>query len=369
MRNLKKFLALVLSVMMVLSLFVTASATSIKSSVDKTGATQVFEDAKGREFQTAIDVLNGMDVLKGRANPTTGVVEGFFPDADITRAEVAALVFRLATGQTDANAADHYARYGSFSDVPKDAWYAGYVGYCANAGYIKGYAGETGPFGPSDPVTGYQALAMILRAMGYGVNGEFEGTNWQLNVASVGTSTHILDGINNSHFGNNTLYNKAPREVVAEIYFQAAMTPCVVYTPAYGYQTTNMINYTDTTGYQSSLGYVNFGLTKTDRVIVGNQDTGETSTLLGEVWTNAAGRYAYPGSVIEWDENDAPKTYATGLSLNVKTDLDMFGHRVTAYYNATDNLSAHRTYAIFDEATTKYVYAKDGSSATTSDLS
>ena len=267
MRNLKKFLALVLSVMMVMSLFITASAESI----DKDGKVQEFKDTTGVEFYEAIDVLNGMGVLKGDANPATGeLTHNFRPNDYITRAEVAALVFRLSTGLTDTNAANHYALYGNFSDVPKDAWYAGYVGYCANAGYIKGYdTFEGGRFGPTDYVTGYQATAMILRAMGWGVNDEFSGPNWVLNVASVGTQNGILKTVNATHFGNATLYEHATRQVVAEIFFQAAQTDRVVWTPAYGYQTNNAgnINYGGTGAWTDSLGTEFFDLAYTYRIL------------------------------------------------------------------------------------------------------
>ena len=372
MRNLKKFLALVLSVMMVMSLFITASAKSI----DKDGKGQVFTDTTDSEFQTAIDVLAGMEVLKGDANPATGVATGNFrPNDPITRAEVAALVFRLSTGLTDTNAANHYAQYGNFSDVSKDAWYAGYVGYCANAGYIKGYDPfEGGRFGPTDYVTGYQATAMILRAMGYGVNKEFEGGNWALNVASVGTQNGILKTVNSTHFGNATLYEYAPRQVVAEIFFQAALTNCVVYTPAFGYQTTDIAlnnGFGVSTGTNqatdngltanSSLGLRYFGLTETTRVILGNQATGESCTVLGGVWnaTESNNPYAYPGSVLTWEEDGTTaKTYAGGLYLKVDTDLMMFGHKVTAYYDARGT-GVHRTYAIYDKATYKYAYSED----------
>ena len=357
MRNLKKFLALALSVMMVLSLFVTASAKSI----DKDGKAQIFNDTTDVEFQRAIDVLNGMEVLKGDANPATGeLTHNFRPNDKITRAEVAALVFRLSTGLTGTDAANHYAQYGNFSDVPKDAWYAGYVGYCANAGYVKGYdTFEGGRFGPSDYVTGYQATAMILRAMGWGVNGEFEGGNWALNVASIGTQTEILKEINSTHFGNATLYEYAPRQVVAQIFFKAATTGCVVYTPAFGYQTLQING--DSGASFDSLGYRYFGLTKDTRVILGNQATGESCTVLGPVWTAANNTpYVYPGS---WtvDNNDHTKDVqnTAGLNLKVDTDLMWFGHKVDVYYNAKDT-GAKQTYAIYDMATYKYVYSEDG---------
>ena len=71
----------------------------------------------------------------------------------------------IVTGDVADTQVGIYADYNKFDDVASTSWYAGYVNFCANAEYIKGYDART--FGPNDPVTGYQALAMILRALGY----------------------------------------------------------------------------------------------------------------------------------------------------------------------------------------------------------
>ena len=117
-----------------------------------------------------------------------------------------------------------YADYNKFDDVASTSWYAGYVNFCANAEYIKGYDART--FGPNDPVTGYQALAMILRALGYDKNGEFTGTNWTIQTAAVGEQRGITKNIT-----AGTLNVPATREVVAEILFRAILVPTVNYTP------------------------------------------------------------------------------------------------------------------------------------------
>ena len=171
MRNLKKFLALVMAMVMSFSLMLTANAASkydqVKEWTDKDQVTE--------EFVEAVDVLSGMKIFQGDDR-------GFAPGATITRAETAALIYRLATGDVDNVRAGLYANYGNFADVNESDWFAGYVGYCANAGYIKGHGGY---FNPYAPVTGYEALAMILRAVGYDKNHEFEGATWQTNVSAL----------------------------------------------------------------------------------------------------------------------------------------------------------------------------------------
>ena len=159
MRNLKKILALVLALVMSMSLMATANAFTDDANVDAT-------------YDEAVTVLSNLKVFQGYDDGS------FQPKGSITRAEVAAIIYRIATGDVTDSQVGIYADYNKFDDVKSTSWYAGYVNYCANAEYIKGYDAKT--FGPNDPVTGYQALAMILRAVGYDKNGEFTGSNWQV---------------------------------------------------------------------------------------------------------------------------------------------------------------------------------------------
>ena len=210
MRNLKKILALVLALVMSFSLMATANAFKDDQSIDAT-------------YAEAVEVLNGLKVFQGYEDGS------FQPKGQITRAEVAAIIYRIVTGDVADKQVGIYADYNKFTDVKSGSWYAGYVNFCANAEYIKGYG--DGTFGPNDKVTGYQALAMILRAVGYDKNGEFTGANWQVQTAAVGKKLGITDNVS-----AGTLGTAATREVVAEILFQVIQVPQVEYTVAFGYQ-------------------------------------------------------------------------------------------------------------------------------------
>ena len=234
MRNLKKILALALALVMSLSLMATANAFTDDDSINDT-------------YETAVTVLSGLKVFQGYDDGS------FQPKGAITRAEVAAIIYRIVTGDVADTQVGIYADYNKFDDVASTSWYAGYVNFCANAEYIKGYDART--FGPNDPVTGYQALAMILRALGYDKNGEFTGTNWQVQTAAVGENRGITKNIT-----AGTLGVPATREVVAEILFRAILVPTVNYTPAFGY----------TIG-DTSLGYKTFGLEDIVGVVVANE--------------------------------------------------------------------------------------------------
>ena len=344
MRNLKKFLALVLAMIMAMSLMVTANAAGNYS--DMADVTP--------QFVEAVDVLSGMKVFQGDE-------KGFRPGDTITRAEVATIVYRLATGDATGEREKLYSTYGNFADVKPDDWFAGAVGYCANAGYIKGKTPTT--FAPYEKVTGYEALAMILRAVGYDKNGEFTGATWETNVASLATQLELVKNINATRYAG-TLHAAARRDVVAELLFQSALIPTVTYTPAFGYQTGNISSGVDT----RTLGYKYYGLADATRVILGNQATGEYGvTKLGNLagekrvdynpnyggtqdnlvfnWTE----YTYPGVQLGTTPAGA-KVYAPeGISLNYTTGLDLFGHKVKVWYDARGN-GAHNVYDLKDKA-------------------
>ena len=79
-------------------------------------------------------------------------------------------------------------------------------------------------------VTGYQVLAMILRAVGYDANDEFTGSGWEIRTASTAQQLGMLDNVQEA-----TLGQPATRELVAELIFQALNVNMVKYMPAVGY--------------------------------------------------------------------------------------------------------------------------------------
>jgi len=230
-----KLLAMVLALVMTLSLAVSASA---------------FKDDKdiSADYAEAVAVLDGMGVFKGYEDGS------FKPTGDITRAEVATIIYRIYTGDVaKSDKSGLYATYNKFSDMTGAGWAAGYIGYCANAELVKGY--PDGTFKPSGKITGYEVLAMILRAVGYDKNGEFSGADWALNVAKYAEQLGILKNVAKT----TNLGAPATRELVAEMLFRAIQSPVVTYTPAFGYQTDKVQKLDQTT-----LGYKNFKLADAD---------------------------------------------------------------------------------------------------------
>ena len=227
----KKLLAMVLALVMTLSLAVSANAA--------------FKDDKSisDDYAESVAVLNGMGVFKGYEDGS------FKPMGNITRAEVSAVVYRVYTQDVKDAKASMYATYNKFSDMAGAGWAQGYIGYCANASLVKGY--PDGTFKPSGKVTGYEVLAMILRAVGYDKNNEFSGADWALHVAQTAQQLGVLDNVAKT----TDLNAPASRELVAELLFQGIQKAQVTYTPAFGYVTDKVIS-TKT----NSLGEKNFKL-------------------------------------------------------------------------------------------------------------
>lgn len=228
MRNLKKILALALALVMTLSLMTVANAFNDDKDIDA-------------KYDEAVTVLSELKVFKGVNDGSN-----FAPKQTITRAEVAAIIYRIVTGDVNDTQAGIYKDYAKFKDVAANHWAAGYIGYCSNAELILG---DGTNFYPDQTVTGYQALAMILRAVGYDKNNEFQGNGWEIRTASTAQGLGILKNIN-----QGTLGTAATREMVAEILFQAILVPTVTYTPALGYsQYVSIVGGTknDTLGYRT----------------------------------------------------------------------------------------------------------------------
>ena len=233
----KKLLAMVLALVMTLSLAVSANAA--------------FKDVKDIDetYAEAVEVLTGMKVFKGYEDGS------FLPKNAITRAEVAAIVYRIYTTDVKDTYVKNYETYNKFADMAGAGWAKGYIGYCANAALVKGY--PDGNFKPSGKVTGYEVLAMILRAVGYDQKGEFTGADWALHVAEIAEQNKILKNVKGVD-----LNAPATRELVSELLFQSIQVPMVSYTAAFGYQNVSLTGDKDKNLLKNNatLGYKNFGL-------------------------------------------------------------------------------------------------------------
>ena len=121
------------------------------------------------------------------------------PLSDVTRAEVATMVFRLLKPELRD---EHLTDESGFADVPADAWYAEPVATLAAMGAVKGYP-QDGLFHPDDPITRAELVTIVTRLDERFDEGEWYGDlpfddvsadHWALSVLSFAVNRGWLSG-------------------------------------------------------------------------------------------------------------------------------------------------------------------------------
>ena len=156
MTRLKRLLAAIISVIMILSVF-------------SVGAFAYTDVNTGTSEGAAVDVLSQLELLKGYEDGT------FRPESSITRAEFAAVVVR-ALGLESA--AESMKGATPFTDVPANHWAAGYINLASSSGVINGRG--NGIFDPSSNVLFEEAVKMGMAALGYTPAAESSGAGYGL---------------------------------------------------------------------------------------------------------------------------------------------------------------------------------------------
>ncbi|MCL2365579.1 MAG: S-layer homology domain-containing protein [Oscillospiraceae bacterium] len=204
MRKLKKSFAVLLVLVMALTMVPFAGATGLTTVASFNDAADV-----SPQHLMALDVLAAVNVLRGEDG-------NIFPQRTITRAEAATIVARILLGP---NSADQLppGRTG-FRDVDGVsglAFASGAIAYLHERGIVIGVGDDL--FDPQAPVTGAELATMFLRAVGFGVNGEYTGPRWQTNAVVDGMQWRVLSG-------NADFTAAATREEVFRYAFNALNT-------------------------------------------------------------------------------------------------------------------------------------------------
>ena len=196
----KKFLSLVLALVMTMSL-VTVSA----------GAKD-FSDDDSITYQEAVDVISEIGVVDGY----TG---GDFKPTDVlTRGAAAKIICNLILGPTTASALS--ASSAPFKDVPVSNTFAGYITYCAQEGIINGYS--DGTFRPTATLSGNAFMKMLLGALGYDGDVEgYTGPNWSVAVIKQAAGIGLDDG--NDEFVGSKAVTREEAALYAFNMLQATM--------------------------------------------------------------------------------------------------------------------------------------------------
>ena len=191
MKNFKKVLCVVLVVAMAISLMTItiASAADATTTGGDTQTTQVTningytdKSSISTYAQEAVDTLTAVGVLQGY----DGAVFG--PTNTLTREQAAKMITYIMIGTTAANALPHVNS--TFTDVATDRWSDPFIAYCASRGIINGMG--DGTFNPAAPISASQFAKLLLCAIGYGVNGEYTGANWEIDAIVDAQNKGIL---------------------------------------------------------------------------------------------------------------------------------------------------------------------------------
>lgn len=185
MKNLKKVLALVLAVVMIMSVVTVASA-------------KTYTDVKATDnYADAIDALSSLNILDGFKD---GDNYSFKADGTFTRAQAAkivAIVHNAATngaikGQ-DAISALYSNAQNPFVDCNSN-WALPFINYCRITGLADGMTATT--YAPNRELTGVQWLKLMLTTLNFDTAKEgYTGTGWDVNVLNRANEIGLTAGL------------------------------------------------------------------------------------------------------------------------------------------------------------------------------
>lgn len=135
----RRFVAVLLSLCLILAL-IPVSAMAVE-----------FDDAQGHWAEEAIDRWSDAGVVSGVGN------NDFDPEGEMDRAQ-AASVFSELLQLTDE------ADISNFTDIPDNAWYAGHIAKCVDAGIMAGMSDTT--MEPETTLSREMFFTMFAQAMG-----------------------------------------------------------------------------------------------------------------------------------------------------------------------------------------------------------
>ena len=168
---------------------------------------QSFPDTEGTDYDEAVRLLTELGVISGYDDGT------FKPDNNVTRAEFAAMMVRALGFQVAGTSA-----VTAFSDVPATYWASTYIKYASELGIIYGY--NDGTFRPKNNITNDEAIAMLVRTLGY--QAKYMTGTYPTSHINVALGLDILDGI-------PTGSAAATRGDVAQLIFNALLCRTITY--------------------------------------------------------------------------------------------------------------------------------------------
>lgn len=177
MRNFKRFLAMALTMLMVVSCFAMSSFAFT-------------DDSEFEAYQKEIKVIEGLEIALGKTDGTFGF------DDMITRRQMALFITRVITGNDPMVNEQSTTNYTPFTDLDTEGDFIGAISLASNAGIIIGYEkdGKT-VYNPNGEITYQDALTMLVRAAGYGSAEMDAGYPWSfiLKAKEIGLTEGVVN--------------------------------------------------------------------------------------------------------------------------------------------------------------------------------
>lgn len=186
MKNLKKVLALVLAVVMIMSVVTVASA-------------KTYTDVKATDnYADAIDALSSLKILDGFKD---GDNYSFKAEDPFTRAQAAKIVAIVHNAATNGKIQDQDAISALYSNAQNNkfvdcnnSWALPFINYCRITGLADGMTATT--YEPNRYVTGVQFLKLMLTTLNFDTAKEgYTGTGWDINVLNRANEVGLTAGL------------------------------------------------------------------------------------------------------------------------------------------------------------------------------
>ena len=173
----KKIIAVILAVIMIMSLATVAFAANS------------FTDISNSKNKEAIETLYELGVIDGYSKTK------FSPKLTLSRAEACAVMVRALYGDKIVYWTN------SFTDVPARAWYAPYVDVAVYYDIMHGHSATT--FAPDEDITYDQMATLVLNALGYNAP-QLSGT-WPENVERIANILGLYDNTSRFILGSDVI--------------------------------------------------------------------------------------------------------------------------------------------------------------------
>ena len=335
MKNLKKVLALLLAVVMIMGTVAVASAKD-------------YSDVKeGDDYAEAIDVLSNLGILDGFENGN------FQPDGYFTRAQAAKIVAIVHNAATNGKIKGQDAISSLYSNAQNPFvdcngnWALPFINYCRITGLADGMTATT--YAPNRRLTGVQWLKLMLTTLNFDTAKEgYTGTGWDINVLNRANEIGLLAGLPDDWKAINNI----TRGEAAQILYNALTSFLVEY------------------------GQVIKNGNALDKAFISNESVNRSGFLLAQKMgvsvVRATDDFRRPGYV--WSDSnsgwskfymDAPvNSYTTAVTMCdiLKNDMKVAENKATAVtLNGVSGTTKTTTGLLFDHVDTALnYYAVDG---------